>query len=62
MWGTIIIIVAVAAGALALALIVRRQAKGAAGCCDCPYGKSPRDCAPPARAEDAPAGCEKREE
>lgn len=61
MWETITILAAVAAGAIALILIIRRQAKGRApGCCgNCPYGPNPSECAPPAAAADVPAECQR---
>jgi len=60
MWETIIILAAVVIGAVAVLLIIKRQAKGGApGCCGCPYGRDPSHCTPPPEADDVPAGCEK---
>ena len=57
-----IVIAAVLIGALAVFLLLRREAKGEApGCCGgCPYGGHPAECAPPADGADIPPDCEKR--
>lgn len=61
-WDIIIISAAVVIGAVALFLIIKRQATGGAACCrGCPYGGDPSRCAPPTDAGDVPAGCEKAE-
>jgi hypothetical protein len=61
MWEMVAIVAAVAAGALAVFLIVWRQAKsGAAGrCSGCRYGADPSECDPPEDFADAPPRCPK---
>lgn len=55
------IIAAVIIGAVAVFLIVRRQAKGdVPGCCrSCPYGSGPSECSPPPDAAALPPACDK---
>ena len=58
-----IVIAAIVIGGLAVFLLLRREAKGAApGCCgSCPYSRHPAECAPPEDDADLPEGCEKHE-